>query len=80
MRALASVKSRPIFSLCGTGWLRNEEINLLSAERKWAAMSAASAKKRGTNAPELPPEVFKLLPCKGSALVAPSRGVGERVH
>jgi hypothetical protein len=43
-------------------------------------MSAASAKKRGTNAPELPPEVFKLLSCKGSALVAPPRGVGEPVQ
>jgi hypothetical protein len=33
---------------------------LLSAERNWAAMSAASAKKRGTN-PPASPEVIKLL-------------------
>jgi hypothetical protein len=47
-----------------------KEINLLSAERNWAAMSAASAKKRGTN-PPASPEVIKLLLAR-AALAEPS--------
>jgi hypothetical protein len=70
MRALASVKSRPIFSLCGTGWLRNEEINLLSAERNWAPCRLRRPRTVARTR-RASPEVIKLLPAR-AALAEPS--------